>query len=130
MAPLINSPMPPRDISQHQTARKHAEHAIQATRFLAKEKITLLQLNKPRALDAAKSLKWKPGVPGINKPAPPSPYIGGFTRIWERNIAYPKDTQGLSMKPVSTLGSRWPKTPLPDFSGSFEAPDARFPKTL
>lgn len=128
MAPLANSAMLPMPTTIFQRARNHAERRIQAERFLSKERISLLQLSKPAARDAATSLKWKPGT--VDKPAPPSPYTGGFTRIFERNISSPKDTT-VTMQPMETLESRWPKQmPLANFSAQSSAVMARFPKTL
>jgi hypothetical protein len=128
MEPLAETSMARAPYTTYRDRRNHAERTIQAQRFLmTKEKISLLQLHKPAARDAATSLRWKPGT--VEKPAPPVPYLGGFTRIFERNFAYPKDTT-LSMEPIETLGTRWPKeTQLPNFSAQSSALFAR-PKTL
>jgi hypothetical protein len=128
MSALRDSPMEPKAYLQSNTNRDKSERLVRAKRFIAKERITMLQTDKPRAREAALSLRWKPRDQFLNKPSPPSPYLGGFTRVFERNIAYPKDTS-VSMQPIRTLESRWPKTPLPNFSEVSSALLAR-PKTL
>lgn len=129
MAELRNSAMPARAFILSNKERKRSERIVRASRFIAKdERVTLLQTSKPRALDAARSFRGRPAVHSIGKPAPPANYQGGFTRVFERNRAFPKDTS-ISMKPVSTIGTRWQTTSLPTYSGSSDA-RARLPKTL
>ncbi len=127
MAPLWNQPMPPKTIAASR-ARTIAETKVQAARFLQKPRITLLQLSKPHALDAAKSLRGRPGDRFTGKPGPPVDFQGGYSRVFERNRAYPKDTS-VAMKPLAPVGVQWGIS-LPIYGDpSSGAVGARFPKT-
>jgi len=111
MAPLARAAMPPRTINSVR-GRTVAETRIQAARFQFKPRITLLQLEKPRAFDAAFSLRGRIADRFTGKPAPPVDYQGGFSRVFERNRAYPKDTS-LAMQPIAPIGVRNWATSLP-----------------
>lgn len=114
MAPLQNFVMPPRTLGSNKS-RTRLETSIQAARFLRKPSISLLQLGKPLSRDAAFSLRGRPAERFSGKPAPPVDFQGGFSRVRETNIAYPKDTS-VSMQPVRPATGVRDWTSLPTFS--------------
>lgn len=115
MEPLANFAMPPRTIASNKE-RTRLETSVQAVRYLRKPNISLLQLGKPLSRDAANSLRGRPADRFTGKPAPPADYQGGFTRVWERNRAYPKDTR-VEMRPVRPVtGAQSWATSYPTFS--------------
>jgi len=126
MEPIRFSAMPPAPTPTANKRRTLNERMVNAEKFLAKPRITLLQLDKPTALDAANRVRYRPAVG--DKPAPPVNWNGGYWRVRERDTDHPKNT-AVSMKPISTLESRWQKTQLPTSSVPSSAA-VRFPKTL
>jgi hypothetical protein len=126
MAPIRDTAMIPRPTTVLNKRRTFEERTVNAKRFLDKPKITLLQLDKPTALDAANRVRFKPAR--FDKPAPPVPWNGGYHRTRERDSDYPKST-AVSMQPIVTPGSRWQGTQFPISSVPSSA-TARLPKTL
>jgi hypothetical protein len=113
---------------EYKLKRKHAERKVYALRVTSKNPISLLApLDKLAGQDIMRSVRWKPPVPSINKPSPPSLFTGGETRQLERNRAFPKD-KSVSMTPVRRL--TWHVAiPSPDSLSPSSAVAARFPKT-
>lgn len=126
MAPLANTAMPGGSLAFVNRDRSILQRRVAAGRYLDKPKITLLQLSKPTALDAANRVRYVP--PMRDKPAPPVPWRGGIMRAIERNVDHPK-SNAVSMQPVSTLGARWQMTQFPISSVPSSA-RATSPKTL
>ena len=126
MAPVRNAAMLPLAFTVARKQKKQDERVIRAKRTLDKPKITLLQLDKPTALDAANRVRYRPTMYG--KPAPPVPWNGGYHRTRERDVDYPKST-AVSMLPIANQAARWQSTQFPISSVPSSA-TARLPKTL
>jgi hypothetical protein len=110
MHPIRDTKMPAGSPIFVNRFRVMEERKVSAVRYLDKPKITLLQLDKPTALDAANRVRYVPARG--DKPAPPVNWRGGYSRARERDTDHPKST-ALSMQPVSSLGARWQETAFP-----------------
>lgn len=108
LSPLMGSKMNPTSRIFANRERLDAERKILSERYLAKERVSFIQLTKPFARDAAMSLHYKPDMPG--KPAPPVPYLGGAARVVLRDRLHPKNTR-LPMEPIRPVGGPWTLSP-------------------